>query len=396
MYLGYFNLDSQPFSIVPDHRVLYMSPSHREAVAHLLYALSESGGFVQLTGEVGTGKTTISRYILANLPENIDVALLLNPRVTEKEMLETICDELGIAYTRTSRQKDLSTLLNEYLLESHANGRRTVLMVDEAQNLSRKGLEQVRLLTNLETPSAKLLQIILIGQPELSQTLQRHDLRQLSQRIVARFSLKPLNRHETSEYIEHRLTISGVQRPLFSQGAVTRIYQLSGGIPRLINVLADRALLGAYSQNLHQVNRRIVNQAGREVTDQLRGSISGRVRGWLKYAAIAAMPLLAYLAYQHYQNSSGYDTGSKLDHPGETVADADLSASGTSVHVNKQVAKLATDQSPGKQDKEANNLAQQDVQLNYRLGVLLLQSKNPGVVSEQNHVGDFSPQPRAC
>jgi general secretion pathway protein A len=303
VYLSYFNLDSQPFSIVPDHRALYMSHSHREAVAHLLYAMNESGGFVQLTGEVGTGKTTVCRYILSNLPDDVDVALLINPRITEKEMLEAICDELGITYGKTTRQKDLVTLLNDYLIEAHSNGRRTVLIVDEAQTLSREVLEQVRLLTNLETSSAKLLQIILIGQPELSQTLQRHDLRQLSQRIVGRFSLKPLNHQETREYIEHRLNISGVQRALFSKGAISRIHRLSGGIPRLINVLCDRALLGAYGQNLSRVGKRIVNQAGREVLNEMPGRFSLRMAGWLKYAAIAALPLLAYLVYQYYQEA---------------------------------------------------------------------------------------------
>ena len=243
------------------------------------------------------------RYILSNLPDDVDVALLINPRITEKEMLEAICDELGITYGSTTRQKDLVTLLNDYLIEAHSNGRKTVLIVDEAQTLSREVLEQVRLLTNLETSNAKLLQIILIGQPELYQTLQRHDLRQLSQRIVGRFSLKPLNRQETREYIEHRLNISGVQRALFSKGAISRIHRLSGGIPRLINVLCDRALLGAYGQNLSRVSRRIVNQAGREVLNEMPGRFSLRLLGWLKYAAIAALPLLAYLVYQYYQEA---------------------------------------------------------------------------------------------
>ena len=175
MYLGYFGFESQPFSIVPDHRAMYMSESHREAVAHLLYAMNESGGFVQLTGEVGTGKTTVSRYILANLPDDVDAALLLNPRITEKEMLEGICDELSIEYPKSASQRDLNNHLNDYLLDAHARGRKTVLVIDEAQTLSREVLEQIRLLTNLETSSEKLLQIILIGQPELASTLRRHD-----------------------------------------------------------------------------------------------------------------------------------------------------------------------------------------------------------------------------
>jgi general secretion pathway protein A len=302
VYLDFFGLDSSPFSIVPDHRALYMSPSHREAVAHLLYALSESGGFVQLTGEVGTGKTTVSRYILANLPEDVDVALLINPRITEKQMLQAICDELGIKYKETISQKDLVTMLNDYLIDAHARARKTVLIVDEAQNLSREVLEQIRLLTNLETSTDKLLQIILIGQPELTYTLQRHDLRQLAQRIVGRFSLAPLNRKETSAYIEHRLKIAGVQRSMFTRGAVSRIHQISKGIPRLINVLCDRALLGAYSQSKNVVDRKIVNRAGKEVLSELAGSIPPRFGMISKIAAILAILGLTYLGIQYYQS----------------------------------------------------------------------------------------------
>ena len=303
MYLGYFGLDAAPFSIVPDHRALYMSQSHREAVAHLLYALDQSGGFVQLTGEVGTGKTTVSRYILANLPQDVDVALLLNPRITEKEMLEAICDELSIEYSSNASQKDLVTRLNDYLLKAHSNGRKTVLILDEAQNLSREVLEQIRLLTNLETSSEKLLQIILIGQPELAQTLSRHDLRQLSQRIVGRFKLLPLNKQETREYIEHRLNICGVQRPLFSSSSVNRIHQLSKGIPRVINVLCDRALLGAYGQSKSKVDRSMVNQASKEVLCDLPTKNSLGLFGWAKYAAIALIiPIIAWAAMEQFND----------------------------------------------------------------------------------------------
>jgi general secretion pathway protein A len=325
MYLSYFGLDSAPFSIVPDHRTIFMSRSHREAVAHLLFALNESGGFVQLTGEVGTGKTTVSRYILANLPEDVDVALLLNPRITEKEMLEAICDELGIVYRKSDRQKDIITKLNEYLIDAHARGRKSVLIIDEAQNLSREVLEQIRLLTNLETSTDKLLQIILIGQPELTQTLQRHDLRQLSQRIVGRFSLVPLNREETISYIEHRLKIAGVDRPLFSPGAIRRIHQLSRGIPRLINVLSDRALLGAYSQSKHMVDRKIVKQAGKEVLTELSPGLVEHSKKWLKLCAIAAIPILIYLAYQRISNSTtSSETGASaiLQAPSEVALTA--------------------------------------------------------------------------
>jgi len=215
MYQSYFGLKNAPFSIVPDHRVVYMSESHRDAVAHLLYALKQSGGFVQLTGEVGTGKTTVSRYLLQHLPENVDVALLLNPRINEKEMIEAICDELAISYPPAATLKQLLSVLNEYLLSSHAGGRHTVLIIDEAQNLSREVLEQIRLLTNLETSTDKLLQIILIGQPELVNILARHDLRQLSQRIIGRFKLMPLSLKETREYILYRLRQAGCERSLY-------------------------------------------------------------------------------------------------------------------------------------------------------------------------------------
>ena len=320
MYLGYFGLDVPPFSIVPDHRALYMSQSHREAVAHLLYALNQSGGFVQLTGEVGTGKTTVSRYILANLPEDVDVALLLNPRITEKEMMEAICDELRIDYHKSARQKDLVIKLNNYLLKAHSKGRKTVLLVDEAQNLSREVLEQVRLLTNLETSNEKLLQIILIGQPELAQTLERHDLRQLSQRIVGRFKLKPLNKKETKAYIEHRLYVAGSQRPLFTNSAIARVHRLSRGIPRLINVLCDRALLGAYGQSKDKVYRSIVNRAAKEA---LTGQSKPRQFGmtdWLKYIAVVIVPLAAYLIFTQFQ-SAQLNSNSEQENTQSSIVD---------------------------------------------------------------------------
>ncbi len=323
MYQGYFGMDSPPFSIVPDHRALYMSHSHREAVAHLLFALNQSGGFVQLTGEVGTGKTTVSRYILANLPDDLDVALLINPRITEKEMLEAICDELGIEYAKTARQKDLTTKLNEYLLNAHSTGRKTVLIIDEAQNLSREVLEQIRLLTNLETSTDKLLQIILIGQPELAQTLERHDLRQLSQRIVGRFKLEPLNRQETRSYIEHRLNISGVEKPLFTSSAMSRIHTLSKGIPRLINVLCDRALLGAYSQSLEKVDRKIVNQAGIEVLNQGESAHYFGISKWFKYAGLALIPIVALLVLEKLQDRDAINGQGALESGNEFFANAD-------------------------------------------------------------------------
>ncbi len=274
MYLKHFNLSERPFSITPDPRFLYMSLRHREALAHLLYGLGEGGGFVQLTGEVGTGKTTMCRCLLEKVPDNVDLALVLNPKVTSIELIATVCDELGIEYQEKDASiKMLTDVLNHYLLEAHAKGRRTVLIIDEAQNLSVDVLEQIRLLTNLETPTQKLLQIILIGQPELRTLLQREDMRQLAQRVTARYRLEPVTREETGAYIKHRLHVCGTTRPIFNKSAVDRIYKLSGGIPRLINVLCDRALLGAYTEDKLQIDKKIVRHAANEVlADELQQS----------------------------------------------------------------------------------------------------------------------------
>jgi len=274
MYLKHFNLSERPFSITPDPRFLYMSLRHREALAHLLYGLGEGGGFVQLTGEVGTGKTTMCRCLLEKVPDNVDLALVLNPKVTSIELIATVCDELGIEYQQKDASiKMLTDVLNHYLLEAHAKGRRTVLIIDEAQNLSVDVLEQIRLLTNLETPTQKLLQIILIGQPELRTLLQREDMRQLAQRVTARYRLEPVTREETGAYIKHRLHVCGTTRPIFNKSAVDRIYKLSGGIPRLINVLCDRALLGAYTEDKLQIDKKIVRHAANEVlADELQQS----------------------------------------------------------------------------------------------------------------------------
>jgi general secretion pathway protein A len=266
MYLEHFNLTERPFSITPDPRFLYMSARHREALAHLLYGLGDGGGFVQLTGEVGTGKTTICRCLLEQIPDNVDLALVLNPKVTAIELIATVCDELGVSYDEQDVSvKSLTDVLNRYLLDAYARGRHTVLIIDEAQNLSADVLEQVRLLTNLETSTQKLLQIILIGQPELRTLLAREDMRQLAQRVTARYHLEPISREETSAYIKHRLQICGTSQLVFNKRAVDRIQHLSGGIPRLINVLCDRSMLGAYVEGKNQVDTRVVKKAAHEV-----------------------------------------------------------------------------------------------------------------------------------
>ena len=271
MYLSYFGLSEEPFSIAPDPRYLYMSQRHQEALAHLLYGVNAGGGFVLLTGEVGAGKTTVCRCLLEQIPESCDVAYIFNPKLTVAELLSTICVEFGIAYPNgTTSIKVFVDCINNYLLEANARGRHTVLIIDEAQNLSADVLEEMRLLTNLETNKRKLLQIILLGQPELATMLERPELRQLAQRVVARYHLGALTKAEVSAYVRHRLEMAGTQRLLFPAALMGRVYALSGGVPRVINVLCDRALLGTYVQGKERVDRTTLAQAAREVFGQPR------------------------------------------------------------------------------------------------------------------------------
>lgn len=266
LYTAHFGLREAPFAITPDPGYLYMSARHQEALAHLLFGISEGGGFVQLTGEVGTGKTTLSRFLTRQLPAHVDVALVFNPRVTAAELLASVCDELRIPYDSGSTTlKGFVDALYRYLLDAHARGRKTVLLIDEAQNLAPEVLEQVRLLTNLETEKDKLLQIVLIGQPELAQLLARPELRQLAQRVTARYHLEPLSERETAAYIRHRLKVGGQKDMIFAGAAVREVYRLSGGVPRLINVICDRALLGAWAGGQSRIGAAVVRQAAREV-----------------------------------------------------------------------------------------------------------------------------------
>lgn len=266
MYQRHFGLAAAPFSIAPDPRYLYMSQRHQEALAHLLYGLGGDGGFVLLTGEVGAGKTTICRCLLEQIHESCDVAYIFNPKLTVGELLSTLCVEFGIDYPPGNTSvKVYIDCINRYLLDAHARGRSTVLIIDEAQNLSTAVLEQMRLLTNLETSQRKLLQIILIGQPELAVMLDQPELRQLAQRIVARYHLGPLTRAELAAYVGHRLDVAGGRRDLFPLSLMGRLHQLSGGVPRVINVLCDRALLGAYVQGRERVSRATLVQAAHEV-----------------------------------------------------------------------------------------------------------------------------------
>jgi len=269
MYNDYFGLKETPFSIAPDPRYLYMSEQHREALAHLIYGFNSDGGFVLLTGEVGTGKTTVCRCLLEQIPDDSSIAFIINPRLSVDELLATICDEFGIKYPeRNISIKVFIDLLNAYLLDAHAKGRKAVLIIDEAQNLSANVLEELRLLTNLETNQRKLLQIILIGQPELRKKLSKPELRQLSQRIIARYHLGPLSKKDVSAYVIHRLAIAGISNEIFPPSTISKIYRLSGGVPRLINVLCDRALLGTFVQKEKKVNKTTLKKAAGEVFEK--------------------------------------------------------------------------------------------------------------------------------
>lgn len=292
MYLEHFGLTESPFSIAPDPRYLYMSERHREALAHLIYGLNSDGAFILLTGDVGTGKTTVSRCLLEQIPENTNLALVLNPKVSVIELLQTICDELRIQYDDGEDSvKTYVDYINRFLLGSHAQGKKTVVLIEEAQNLDLDVLEQLRLLTNLETNERKLLQIILLGQPELQDVLAKPELSQLAQRITARYHLKPLNEKELTYYLGHRLSVAGCRQILFPLPVVRYLYQLTGGIPRLINVLCDRALLGCYVQNKSQVDKQTLANAAKEVFGEKHapqkagGQLSSST--WIK-AAVAA------------------------------------------------------------------------------------------------------------
>jgi len=293
MYQRYFDLADAPFSIAPDPRYLFLSDKHREALAHLLYGVGDQGGFVLLTGEVGTGKTTLCRSLLQQIPEQTDVAYIINPRQSINQLLQSICDELHIEYQSGRTSRDLVDDLNAFLLRAHAAGRNTLLIIDEAQNLQVDVLEQLRLLTNLETNEKKLLQLVLLGQPELSELLAKPQLRQLAQRVTARFHLGPLDRAEVGQYIAHRLSVAGCAKTLFSEAAVTAVYRSSRGIPRLVNQLCDRSLLGVYATNGDTVTRAIAKTSSREVL--LQGAASPRWRP--VYVALVVSVVVLLLSF---------------------------------------------------------------------------------------------------
>ena len=308
MYQQYFHFSESPFSIAPDPHFMFMSERHQEGLAHLLYGINMGGGFVALTGEVGTGKTSLCHCLLQQLPANIDIALILNPKLNAIELLATICDELGIVHNAIPQTaKNLIDAINRHLLTAYANGRRTVLLIDEAQNLSLEVLEQIRLLTNLETSKTKLLQIILVGQPELKDLLYRQDLRQLNQRITARYHLLPLSFDETRAYIHHRLTVCNGNPGLFKERAIRKIYQVSSGIPRIINILCDRALLGAYATNASSISADIITRAAQETLGL------NNTRPWTSAAIVSILfGCVAAGIYFFNQNTSAITQASRI------------------------------------------------------------------------------------
>ena len=305
MYTEYFGLREMPFSIAPDPGYLYLGEQHREALAHLVYGINSAGGFVLLTGEVGTGKTTVCRCLLEQLPANTDIAFIYNPKLTVEELLATVCDELRIPYPeKTKSIKVFIDAINAYLLENFSKGRKTVIILEEAQNLSPEVLEEIRLLTNLETNRNKLLQVIMVGQPELREMLSRPELRQLSQRITARYHLEPLQEQDVSSYVNHRLEVAGARRSLFPESLMPAIHSLSRGVPRLINLICDRALLGTYVQGKDSVDRKTLQVAAREVLGESNVPVRNmRPLKWLA-ATVLFISLGAALAASYYNQKS--------------------------------------------------------------------------------------------
>ncbi len=326
MYESFFGFKEKPFNITPDPKYLYLSEQHQEAIAHLLYGIQERGGFVVVTGEIGTGKTTLCRYLINQMDDRTEGAIIFNPNLSEIELLKSINEDFGIISTGQTK-KELVDELNQFLLEERLRGKNMVLIIDEAQNLHPAVLEQIRMLSNLETEKEKLIQIILTGQPQLKRLLARPELRQLDQRITARYHLKPLNRKETYEYIRHRLEVAtNGDHVAFERAAMKQVYRFAKGIPRLINVVCDRALLGAFAVGQGSpVPKKIVKQAIREVTGPrfpLRSRLSfigtsARAVAYL-FVIMFALTLAALLGWY------GITTLGALRSPDKGVTEAEL------------------------------------------------------------------------
>ncbi len=299
MYCEAFNFREKPFSLAADPRYLYMSQQHWEAMAHLMYGVEDDWGFVLITGEIGTGKTTLCRFLLNQMPSDVEVAFLINPKLTVPELLASICDEFRIEHPLAAAgTRELFDFISAHLLDVHARAHKALLIIDEAQYLSSDVIDQLRLLTNLETADGKLLRIILLGQPELRDKLAQPELEQMSQRITARYHLGPLSRKDVASYVSHRMTLAGAQEQLFARSALRALFRMSRGVPRLINVICDRALLGSCMKNEKVVSRTTLLQAGREVLGESRFRKRSARSASLRWAAVGmAIGMLGALVF---------------------------------------------------------------------------------------------------
>lgn len=293
VYQDYFGFTEKPFDLTPDPKYLYLSPKHKEVLAHLVYGMQENNGFLKIVGEVGTGKTTLCRSFLRELRADFNIAYIFNPSINALELLQSINAELGLPAISDSK-KELTDILNNFLLEQRKSGHRVVVIIDEAQDLDPGVLEQLRLISNLETETEKLIQIVLIGQPELDKHLAKEELRQLRQRIAVQWELLPLNLEETRGYIQHRLNVAmGRGKAHFTHRAMELIYQYSQGIPRMINVLADRALLVAYTLNVKKIGGKVIHLAAKDVGGMKRPASWTRIF-WKILAPAAAVGAVAF------------------------------------------------------------------------------------------------------
>jgi general secretion pathway protein A len=338
MYCEYYDFKEKPFTITPNPRFIFLSKRHREAFAHLLYGIDSHAGFIELTGEIGAGKTTVLRTLLSQLDEKVyKTALILNPCLSATELLRSINREYGIAADKLSNA-DLLQELNRFLLSEKAAGRTVVLVIDEAQHLEPSVLEQIRLISNLETDTDKLIQIVLAGQPELGRLLERSELRQLSQRITVRYHLGSMDFADTNAYVRHRLNVAGCGLTVyFTPPAMRRIYRFSGGTPRLINIVCDRALLVGYGEGCRQIGPKVVKKAIREVSHGVGRGFRG-VYVTALAICLAAVLLISFF-YLKQQRAMRWPF-SLPDGVAGKVASADSVPSGVPAAVNKTLAYL--------------------------------------------------------